>query len=491
MAAAAAAASSAPQSATVAAKKQSTLQYIADHRNAGTKKTYAAGWKGFAEYLRKEKIAEAELSEWDVAGYLRRRVEDGVAASTISIIRSAIADHLKHTPLKHVTSALVVTEMMGVLRTQAAPSKPKRHMAPELMREIIMAHDAKGASGKASAWLDERDVCLMLLMMMAFLREGEATALTLSDIEVKTTLVHGVPRRVMHVFVARSKTDQERVGYVVLIGENSADPAVCPVRRLERYLAARAKAELPAGCVSLFPTVKGAEMASHTPCGLVQKAVRAANAVAEAKNWGPDRWGEPESYGSHSLRRGGVTTARANGASMLDIQKHGRWKSLTVFSYVGTTPEEQLAVTDRFLAAGTRVAAAAAAAAAATAKPKDAVPSPQAHALKAAGKPAAKAKAQSKKKRRAAQSDSESSASEGDDDESDSEEQKTAQALEDAMFEEQLGQGVSDEEEKKNGKRTAFRRVKHKAAAAAAEAKEKVGKAAAVGAAKKKAKSRK
>jgi hypothetical protein len=34
---------------------------------------------------------------------------------------------------------------------------------------------------------------------------------------------------------------------------------------------------------------------------------------------------------------------------MLDIQRHGRWKSLTVFGYVGQTAQERLAVTNAFL----------------------------------------------------------------------------------------------------------------------------------------------
>ena len=67
---------------------------------------------------------------------------------------------------------------------------------------------------------------------------------------------------------------------------------------------------------------------------------------------------------------------------MLDIQKHGRWKSLTVFSYVGTTAAEQLAVTKSFL--GEAKAAGAEGAAEAAAGKDDEVPSLQAHSLRAA-----------------------------------------------------------------------------------------------------------
>jgi hypothetical protein len=49
------------------------------------------------------------------------------------------------------------------------------------------------------------------------------------------------------------------------------------------------------------------------------------------------------------MRRGGVTAARNSGVSMLDIQKHGRWKSLVVFSYVGSSKANQVRVTEAFM----------------------------------------------------------------------------------------------------------------------------------------------
>ena len=356
-----------------ASKSQRVLQYISQNRNAGTSRAYETAWRGFASYLRREGVAEDAITAWDVADYLRERVEvQGVAASTVGGDRAAIADRLKHTPLKDVVQSRVVADMMGVLRTQAAPSRPKQHMSAELMREMLQTHEAAGASGKANAWLRERDLFLMLLMMMAFLRESEAVALTRKDVLLKKLRVDGVERQVLHVYVARSKTDQAGEGHVVLLGANDADPLCCPVRRFRRY--AKVLAEHAVGAEALFPKVDGGAMAAGTPCGIVQRAVREANEEASRQGCGEERWGDPDSYGSHSLRRGGVTTARANGVSMLDIQKHGRWKSLTVFSYVGTTPAEQLAVTNSFLAANQAPAAA-----------EDEVPSDQAHALRAAG----------------------------------------------------------------------------------------------------------
>ena len=151
-------------------------------------------------------------------------------------------------------------------------------------------------------------------------------------------------------------------------------------------------------------------MAASTPNHVLKKAINRANEAAEQRGLGVLRWGAAEAYGSHSLRRGGVTLARANGVSMLDIQQHGRWKSLTVFAYVGATESERIAVTQSFLSQEVRQLtiqqaetphAAAAQQAVAAAKParvrRDEKPSDAARALRAAG-----ASGDKKRKNRAA-----------------------------------------------------------------------------------------
>ena len=189
---------------------------------------------------------------------------------------------------------------------------------------------------------------MMLIMMMAFLRESEAVALKEEDVTIKTEMVNGAPLRVLQIFVVRSKTDKASEGAVILLGENRTDPSLCPLRRYEIYRQRCAEREQKS--VHFFPTIKGDAMGSTTPCGIVQRAVAQANALAVQNGFVGDKWGDPMAYGSHSMRGGGVTVARANGVSMLDIQRHGRWKSLIVFSYVGSTVAEQLAVTTAFLA---------------------------------------------------------------------------------------------------------------------------------------------
>src|SRR5690242_4137682 len=89
----------------------------------------------------------------------------------------------------------------------------------------------------------------------------------------------------------------------------------------------------------------GKTVGSTTPGGVVQQTVKEANELAFQTEGVQEKWGPPSAYGSHSMRRGGVTEARLNGVDMLDIQRHGRWASAAVWGYVGPTLEQPLGVT--------------------------------------------------------------------------------------------------------------------------------------------------
>jgi site-specific recombinase XerD len=341
-------------------KEQEIRRWINGNRNQGTQRAYESGWRGFAKYLQERKVAEHSIEPADIVGYLRQRVEEqGVAASTLGNDRAAISNHLRQYGQQELVSAPLVVDAMQVLRVMAAPSKPKIAMPRALMLLIIREHDARraprvdGIKWTPSAkieWMAERNVFLMLLMMMAFLRESEAAALRRGDVRLQEVQIDGVMVTLLQVSITKSKTDQAGVGEIVLLGANAADVGSCPLARFRRYT------DLMRECAMdgeyFFPTHTGTSMCRSTPCGIVQKAVETANANAERTGSLPLRWGELMEYGSHSMRRGGVSTARANGVSMLDIQRHGRWKSLTVFAYVGRTAEEKTAVTKAFLTGG-------------------------------------------------------------------------------------------------------------------------------------------
>ena len=273
---------------TVSNRQREVEAFVELHRNHNTKRTYEAGWSGFMRYLNENQVKPESITQWEIAHYLQERVKtDGVSASTVRLDKASIADGIRarYPQLEHILYEKKLNQLVAVLKKTARQPKPKRHMEVELMRAIIQLVEDKPPL--LVSWIEERNVCLMLLMMMGMLRESEAVALTLSDAIVQQVQVNSVAMMVLELRVARSKTDQAGVGASILIGAQSGRPNECPIVRLNKYLvqykARVSKGELQGGDLAwLFPQKNGSQMSSSTPAGIVQRAVLSVNdAVCE------------------------------------------------------------------------------------------------------------------------------------------------------------------------------------------------------------------
>ena len=335
-----------------AEKDMKMREWVRLSGNANTRRTYESGNRGFTRYLVEENISVDRLRPCDIADYLRLRYEAGAAASTIAGDRAAIGDGLKNSAAAGMHLDALVKSTLKICMQNAAQSKPKQHVSAELMRTLVQLLDAKAEAD----WLDHRNVALLLTMMLGMLRESEAVEIRMEDVQVKyieaaaaASSGPGVADSVS-LRIRGSKTDQAKKGASVMLAANHDDPSMCPVRRLERYIQAR----IQAGVVSeyLFSKKDGLAMARSTPCGIVQRMVEQANQAAMREEGIEEKWGSPELYGSHSLRRGGVTAARASGVEMLEIQRHGRWRSMAVWGYVGPTNAQRRQVTATIFGSG-------------------------------------------------------------------------------------------------------------------------------------------
>lgn len=344
-------------------RRQEVMSFISGNRNQRTAATYASGWKRFQAYLKRLEVKERATTEVEVAAFLQERWQkDGVKASTLHADKAAIADGLK-AYRNEAAAGRMVANMMAVLATKADPSTSKKHMSVELMRDILQSLnigkniDANGSIKEAesssvdvkSAFLAQRNICLLLFMLLGMLRSSEAVALVEEDVVLSTETVAGVERKVLSLFIRRSKVDQERKGEEVRLGENQDDPLACPVSAYVHSRALKISLKLNNPKQPFFGQTDGRPLASGTPNHIVKNAVADANTRWEQRTGVSQHFGSQDEYGSHSLRRGGVTLARDSGVSMLDIQRHGRWKSLTVFDYVGRTMKQQLSVTASLL----------------------------------------------------------------------------------------------------------------------------------------------
>ena len=248
--------------------------------NANTRRTYESGLRGFLRYLDDNGIQLAATRACDIAHYLRLRFEnDGVAAATLAGDRSAIGDGLKGTPGHGLHLSPLVTDTLRLAMQKAAQSKPKQHVSAELMRALVKQHD----SDPSVDWIAHRNVAMLLAMMAGMLRESEAVALRMEDVRVQyveqaAAAAGGEVAESVSLTIRQSKTDQAAKGAVVMLATNPSEPSMCPVRRLQQYISARAQAHI--STEYLFPKSDGGEMSRSTPCGIVQKM------VAEHPDWG-------------------------------------------------------------------------------------------------------------------------------------------------------------------------------------------------------------
>ena len=238
-----------------------------------------------------------------------------LSRSTILGFCSAVADLFRYeeaSPTHHP----LITEMRRCVRRLTRGSVPKRPITNVHLRAMVRHVKPSERS--------VRDMFMMILMFVAFLRECELSALKPDDVWVE----EAVPgREVLYIFVAIAKNDQERRGHTVVV-EAAPGCSLCPVAWFRRYTRLRRPQ-----AVTFFhrPAASARPLGADYP-NRVLKAQLTAIGV------------NPDPYGSHSLRRGGATAAAQAGIAVHVIARHGNWKSDAVFAYITDSLEQRLAV---------------------------------------------------------------------------------------------------------------------------------------------------
>jgi integrase len=187
----------------------------------------------------------------------------------------------------------------------------------------------KHLEGMAAVCLNEpqevRDMFMLLLMFVGFLRQSEAVGLLHKDVWVETVQETG--QEALYVVVRKSKTDQFSENATIVIG-GCPGHNLCPVMWYRLYVTKRLDS------LFLFHKLAGGEgekLASATPNHTVKRWLEKINVSATQ-------------YGSHSLRRGGATAAAKAKVRIHVIKRHGRWASDAVYLYIVDGLEEQLGV---------------------------------------------------------------------------------------------------------------------------------------------------
>ena len=175
------------------------------------------------------------------------------------------------------------------------------------------------------AHLLQRDVAWLLLGFFGMLRRSELVALRMRDV----ALAPATPTTQRHILVrvAKSKTDRCAQGATVVLAGKSSDGW-----DVWDMVAKYAQIRVRQGAQPDAPFLVGWDLDtwSLSARGLASAESLAARLklhLRAIKARYPDLALNPDSYGMHSLRRGGVLAAWAAGVELAKIKAHGRWRS--------------------------------------------------------------------------------------------------------------------------------------------------------------------
>lgn len=250
-----------------------------------TRRAYAADWRDFVAYTTARGVPALPARPEVVAAYLAALADAGRKVSTLT--RRLAALRLAHelagydSPTEERT---VRTTLRGIRRTKGtAPAKK----APATAGTVRQMAEAFPASLRGL-----RDRALVLMGFAGAFRRSELAGLTVEDVRED--------ERGLRVTLRRSKTDQEGQGRELAVVRGVT---VCPVRALRAWQEAAGVTTGPL-FRSIAPngTVTAAPITGQTVARAVKRAARALRLA-------------PGDYAGHSLRRGFLTSAAAQGAS--------------------------------------------------------------------------------------------------------------------------------------------------------------------------------
>jgi integrase len=204
-------------------------------------------------------------------------------------------------------SFLVKNILEGAKRRLCVPTVKKDPVTPELLPKM---YDSLFSANNV---YNQRTICACLLAYAGFMRISELLNLRICDINFSQEYIS--------VFIEKSKTDVYRDGNWLIICRTGSP--LCPVRNLELYLEWL-------GCCQ------------NSECYLFQNLVKVQQGYIFRQINKPLSYSRMrelfieafspfvvniKSYGLHSLRSGGATSAAKDGVPDRLFKRHGRWRS--------------------------------------------------------------------------------------------------------------------------------------------------------------------
>ena len=250
-----------------------------------TRRAYEAALRGFEG-------SEYPETDAGIAAYLTGLYEEGrsVACAVMAVAALRFRAKLHDRPSPVGAAASRVLGGFRRLAMDRGRGKVSGVRWEEADRAAAMAERSGSVAGL-------RDAAILAVASDALLRVSEVSALDLSDVDLEEQTV----------LIRRSKTDQEGRGAVQFLGEPTT-------KRIRAWLAGSGLTE-----GALFRAVY---QGGRVRCGrLSDRSIRRI-----ITRWGRAAGAEGRVSG-HSLRVGGAQSLASAGASLVEMQLAGRWRS--------------------------------------------------------------------------------------------------------------------------------------------------------------------
>ena len=293
-----------PISAELRADIAAAEHYMTSAKSAATLRAYASDWRIYSAWCARHGLVAQPSSAEQVAVFIGHEGQAGTAISTLVRRIAAIGHHHKVAgqlpPTARDGAGRLSEVLAGLKRNHGRPPKRKRAARARILLEML-------ASCEGDTLRPLRDRAILALGMAAALRRSEIVALDVGDLQFRD---EGVD-----VFIAKSKTDQDRVGATIPVPAGSR---LKPVAHLRAWLDASGVAEGPLfRRLTRHDELTSQRMSDRAIARLIQ---RAAGDVGLT----------PDQYGGHSLRAGFLTDAAHAGATIPKMQDISRHKTVAI-----------------------------------------------------------------------------------------------------------------------------------------------------------------
>jgi site-specific recombinase XerD len=269
--------------------------YFAQAKADNTLRSYASGWRDFAQWCAHHHLQAFPASPQTVVLYLTQRV-DVVKVSTLTSRLAAIRFYHHHRGQATPTTEPVVRDVLsGIRRAKGTRPAQVRGMTREVLQKVFDASDKR--------LIDLRNRALLAVAYDILARRSELVALDVEDL-------FPAPDGSATVLIRRSKTDPEGAGAHLYLAPDT-------VATLDRWLGA---AGITTGALFRSITKGGrphARLSADYVARVFKQMASAAGLPAQVV----------EQMAGHSARVGAAQDMAAHGIDLAAIMQAGRWKS--------------------------------------------------------------------------------------------------------------------------------------------------------------------